>query len=91
LREAKGKSLFLTYRYKVTCFCGKLLTKVVVAIQVPFTIRCNGAAGDVPGALRWVTTSIARWDPLVEWPPDLTCKLVWNKELKTYDGERGGM
>jgi hypothetical protein len=41
--------------------------------------------------LRWVTTSIARWDPLVEWPPDLTCNLVWNKELKTYDGERGGV
>ncbi len=50
-------------------------------MQVPFTLTCN-----TPGRLRWVTTNIARFDPSVDWPTDLSCAFVWNKNLKTYDG-----
>ena len=57
-------------------------------LQVPFSINCNAPSGTVPGDIRWVTTNIARFDPLVDWPPDLSCAFRWNKELKTYDGER---
>ena len=32
----------------------------------PFIVDCP-----LPGRTRWVTTSIARWDPIVAWPPDL--------------------
>eukprot|EP00775_Hariotina_reticulata_P009083 gene9083-9253_t len=48
---------------------------------VPFTLSCN-----VPGRLRWVTTNIARFDPVIEWPTDLDCTFNWNKDLKTFDG-----
>ncbi|KAF8068259.1 hypothetical protein HT031_001946 [Scenedesmus sp. PABB004] len=48
----------------------------------PFTVDCPG----VPGALRWVTTNIARWDPAINWPTDLDCAVTWNVGLKTFDG-----
>jgi len=48
---------------------------------VPFNINCP-----VPGLFRWVTTSIARWDPTIDWPPDLNCEFKWNTGLKAYDG-----
>jgi len=37
--------------------------------------------------LRWVTTNIARFDPVIEWPTDLDCTFNWNKDLKTFDGK----
>jgi hypothetical protein len=49
--------------------------------QTPFTTTCG-----VPGRMRWVTTSIARFDPSVEWPPDLRCAFRWNAALEAYDG-----
>ncbi|KAF8063719.1 hypothetical protein HT031_003574 [Scenedesmus sp. PABB004] len=49
---------------------------------VPFSLTC----GSVPGRLRWVTTSIARWDPAIDWPTDLDCALAWNAALETFDG-----
>ncbi|GMH34410.1 hypothetical protein BSKO_02244 [Bryopsis sp. KO-2023] len=36
------------------------------------------------GRFRWVTTSIARWDPVNSWPPDARVTLQWNRDLKTY-------
>lgn len=46
-----------------------------------FTTDCG-----VPGRYRWVTTNIARFDPDVDWPPDLNCTFRWNQGLRTYDG-----
>ncbi|GMH43110.1 hypothetical protein BSKO_11032 [Bryopsis sp. KO-2023] len=50
---------------------------------VPFTF---GQSNVAQGRFRWVTTSIARWDPTTSWPPDLDTELIWNKELKTFSG-----
>jgi hypothetical protein len=41
----------------------------------------------VPGKSRWVTTSIARFDPDLDWPTDLDCQLVWSAQLISYDGK----
>jgi hypothetical protein len=51
------------------------------APQVPFTLGCG-----VPGLSRWVTTTIFRFDPLIDWPADLACELKWNAALKSFDG-----
>ncbi|GIM02181.1 hypothetical protein Vretimale_7087 [Volvox reticuliferus] len=48
---------------------------------VPFQLSCNW-----PGTFRWVTTSIARYDPSESWPSDLQCDVIWNTALRTYDG-----
>ncbi|KAG2426455.1 hypothetical protein HXX76_011686 [Chlamydomonas incerta] len=53
------------------------------AKQVPFRLSCG-----VPGSFRWVSTTTGRWDPAVDWPPDLTCSLRWNTSLRSYDGAR---
>jgi hypothetical protein len=58
---------------------------VLVRVQVPFSLSCG-----MPGRLRWVTTNIARFDPLVEWPSDLACNFTWNKGLKSFDGAHQG-
>ncbi len=44
----------------------------------------------MPGKVRWVTTTIARFDPDVDWPTDLDCSFKWNKGLTSYDGEGSG-
>jgi uncharacterized membrane protein YsdA (DUF1294 family) len=49
--------------------------------QTPFRLSCG-----VPGKTRWVATSIARFDPDVDWPTDLDCSFVWNAGLRAYDG-----
>jgi hypothetical protein len=51
--------------------------------QVPFTLTCGA-----PGRLRWVTTNIARFDPVGPWPSDLDCEFKWNTALATFDGGR---
>ncbi|KAG2447335.1 hypothetical protein HYH02_007664 [Chlamydomonas schloesseri] len=40
----------------------------------------------VPGKVRWVTTTIARFDADVDWPTDLDCELSWTSDLTSYDG-----
>lgn len=40
----------------------------------------------VNGSLRWVTTSIARFDPADDWPAELSLTLRLNTELTAYDG-----
>ena len=50
-------------------------------LKTPFRLSCG-----VPGKARWVTTSIARFDPDVDWPSDLDCSFVWNAALRAYDG-----
>ncbi|GIL54024.1 hypothetical protein Vafri_9574 [Volvox africanus] len=49
--------------------------------KLPFSLSCP-----VPGKSRWVTTSIARFDPDVDWPTDLDCTLIWVTTLTAYDG-----
>lgn len=51
----------------------------------PFTVSCNGQK-QVPATQRWVTTNIARFDPAVPWPSDLSCTLQWNASLTSWDG-----
>eukprot|EP01125_Pyxidicula_operculata_P000304 TRINITY_DN10363_c0_g1_i1.p1 TRINITY_DN10363_c0_g1~~TRINITY_DN10363_c0_g1_i1.p1 ORF type:complete len:2120 (-),score=451.00 TRINITY_DN10363_c0_g1_i1:124-6228(-) len=41
---------------------------------------------NVPGKTRWVTTSIARFDPDIDWPSDLDFSVVV-RPIKTYDGK----
>lgn len=55
------------------------------AALVPFTLSCS-----TPGRLRWVTTSMARFDPSVDWPTDLSCNFQWNTKLRSWDGECAG-
>jgi hypothetical protein len=45
----------------------------------------TGLRAPVPGKLRWVTTSIARFDPTNEWPSDLIFG-VSVKNITTFDG-----
>lgn len=40
----------------------------------------------VAGSYRWVTTSIARFDPATEWPPELEISLTLNPQMRAYDG-----
>jgi hypothetical protein len=40
----------------------------------------------LPGRQWWVTTSILRFDPVVEWPNDLNCTVVVNAVVRAYDG-----
>ncbi|KXZ55787.1 hypothetical protein GPECTOR_2g1337 [Gonium pectorale] len=54
--------------------------------KLPFRLERAGGACPVPGKFRWVTTTIARFDPDVDWPTDLDCSLVWNTGLTSYDG-----
>lgn len=51
--------------------------------DAPFTL-----SGSVPGQFRWVTTYIARFDPLVDWPTDLHITLTIDSDLTTFDGSR---
>ena len=47
----------------------------------PFTLH-----PPVRGKLRWVTTSIARFDADKEWPPELELTLTLNPNLTSFDG-----
>eukprot|EP01025_Chloroclados_australasicus_P018154 TRINITY_DN193_c1_g1_i6.p1 TRINITY_DN193_c1_g1~~TRINITY_DN193_c1_g1_i6.p1 ORF type:complete len:2102 (+),score=278.55 TRINITY_DN193_c1_g1_i6:140-6445(+) len=49
--------------------------------KVPFTID-----GGFPYVARWVQSYVYRLDPIGEYPKDLTTRLVWNKNLTTWDG-----
>lgn len=51
--------------------------------QQPFTVSCAQ-----PGRFRWVTTTIARYDPDAVWPTDLNCTFQWNLQLISHDGEK---
>lgn len=53
------------------------------AALIPFDLSGCG----VPGRMRWVTTSIFRWDSSIDLPTDLECSLIWNANLTSYDGE----
>ena len=57
----------------------------------PFELlECAGGGKKLPleklGRFRWVSTSIVRFDPTTNWPPDLCFTLVINSKLKTHDG-----
>mmetsp|Transcript_41158 Transcript_41158/g.132449 ORF Transcript_41158/g.132449 Transcript_41158/m.132449 type:complete len:2416 (-) Transcript_41158:30-7277(-) len=56
--------------------------------QLPFKLEaCDGQPEfAVPGKIRWLSTSIARFDADVDWPTDLCFDLVLNPALKSYDG-----
>ncbi|KAG2491821.1 hypothetical protein HYH03_009778 [Edaphochlamys debaryana] len=47
----------------------------------PFSLSCP-----VPVRQRWVTTTIFRLDPDVDWPTDLDCTLRWTPGFASYDG-----
>ena len=49
----------------------------------PFTL-----SPPVDGRLRWVTTSVARFDPSSDWPPELSLTLALNPGLRSVDGRR---
>ena len=58
---------------------------------IPFwLLDCKDGEKNLPldklGRFRWVSTSIVRFDPLADWPPDLCLRLVINPRLKTFDG-----
>jgi len=53
----------------------------IPANLIPFTF--NGA--NVPGKTRWVTTSIARFDPDIDWPADLDFTVTVNA-LTSFEG-----
>lgn len=51
----------------------------------PFKFVGLPAGVTIPGKTRWVTTSIARFDPDVDWPTDLDFNVVV-EPLVTFDG-----
>ena len=58
---------------------------------IPFALlKCADKETELPleklGQFRWVSTSIVRFDPTTDWPPDLCFKLRINPKIKTYDG-----
>ncbi|CAI5537503.1 unnamed protein product [Closterium sp. Naga37s-1] len=52
---------------------------------LPFSLGCKGV-DSVAGRARWVTSFVFRFDPLEEWPSDLTCSLTWNANFSAFDG-----
>ncbi|CAI7797899.1 unnamed protein product [Closterium sp. NIES-53] len=52
---------------------------------LPFSLGCKGV-DSVTGRARWVTSFVFRFDPLEEWPSDLTCSLTWNANFSAFDG-----
>ncbi|CAI5949539.1 unnamed protein product [Closterium sp. NIES-64] len=52
---------------------------------LPFSLGCRGV-DSVAGRARWVTSFVFRFDPLEEWPSDLTCSLTWNANFSAFDG-----
>ncbi|KAL3929040.1 MAG: hypothetical protein SGPRY_002129 [Prymnesium sp.] len=68
-------------------------SRAVIALGIDF------AAGDLPrdltpllihpnieGTFRWVTTSVARFDPSHEWPAELEVSVHLNPQMRGYDG-----
>lgn len=58
-------------------------------LQPPFSLLTPaGLPCPVPGLFRWVSTTIARWDPADPrgWPTDLDCVLQWAQGYTGYDG-----
>mmetsp|Transcript_52119 Transcript_52119/g.130917 ORF Transcript_52119/g.130917 Transcript_52119/m.130917 type:complete len:2340 (-) Transcript_52119:890-7909(-) len=53
----------------------------------PFNITANNALGKIPGTTYWVTTSIARFDPAVDWPSDLEVTVKINRDLTSVSGK----
>jgi hypothetical protein len=41
----------------------------------------------IPWKIRWVTTSIARLDPLIDWPPGASFEVKINQQLRSVFGE----
>ena len=54
--------------------------------ELPSALEAFTLSPPVAGRQRWVTTSIARFDPNGEWPPELSISLVLNPELRAFDG-----
>eukprot|EP01114_Cavostelium_apophysatum_P012830 TRINITY_DN2968_c0_g1_i5.p1 TRINITY_DN2968_c0_g1~~TRINITY_DN2968_c0_g1_i5.p1 ORF type:complete len:1393 (+),score=235.18 TRINITY_DN2968_c0_g1_i5:63-4241(+) len=50
---------------------------------IPFKLS---GAENIPGKFRWVTTSIFRFDPDIDWPTDLKFEVVFNPDFKSFDG-----
>ena len=54
--------------------------------ELPDALNPFSISPPVACKLRWVTTSIARFDPHVDWPPDLELTLTINPALHAFDG-----
>ena len=49
--------------------------------SMPFTLD-----PPVDGKFRWVSTTVARFDPSASWPPELDLTLALNSDLASYTG-----
>jgi hypothetical protein len=76
--------------------CQVVFSRAVIALGSDWGKELTGALSpfefvglraSVPGKLRWVTTSIARFDPTNEWPTDLDFS-VSVKNITTFDGSK---
>ena len=58
--------------------------------KVPFSVSLSQPGGggglSMEGRWRWVTTFVARFDPVDDWPTDVTVSVVLNTGLTTWDG-----
>ncbi|KAJ1624512.1 hypothetical protein T492DRAFT_1147907, partial [Pavlovales sp. CCMP2436] len=70
-----------------------VFSRAVIALGADFDASPPAftlAPAHVPGRFRWVTTAIARFDPSVDWPPELTVEVAPLAGLTSFDGTRLG-
>ena len=75
------EALTVTFTRAVIALGADFLPGELPASLVPFHLTPS-----VPGKLRWVTTSIARFDPDGEWPHEHVLSLSLNPDLQSFDG-----
>lgn len=64
-----------------------LLDKTNKTVQMPFVFEGLPEEG-IPGKFRWVTTSICRFDPDIQWPTDLKFRVRVKEDLVAFDGTK---
>ena len=81
VRLAGREALTLTFSRAMIALGSDYAPGALPAHLTPFTLE-----PPVDGRMRWVTTSIARFDPAEDWPSELEIQLRLNPTLRSFDG-----